>query len=166
MRHSIVAFMFMASTIALAGCSVSIPLPALFGAEDDVTGSISKFSGGRRSGQKPLQRAALPGTSGIDGPVPEEFDQRDWIYARPYLMQALAPQNSGTSFDWTNAVTGGSGSFTALSGEFPQGTRSCRAFIADTGAAAAQKTLEGLACQVPGGDWDIAFPAAAAQGLQ
>ncbi len=135
-QHRIFACFCLA--LSVAGCSYAIPLPSLLG-DDDATASIAAAR------RKPA------------GTAPENFDARDWKEARGALVLALAPQSAGQSIDWTNPATGAQGSFTALAGEFRQNVRMCRAFVADTGAGAKQKTAEGLACKDDLGEWAVDF---------
>ena len=59
MQHSIFQVALLCTGLALAGCSVSIPLPSLLSDEDDVTASIDKTRA------RPTGGKVLPAKSGV-----------------------------------------------------------------------------------------------------
>jgi surface antigen len=112
--------------LALAGCSIAIPLPGLV--DDEPTGSI-----------KPKASAAA---------LSAAYDPRDWRLAEPALSVALRAKDGGSRDLWSNPETGGHGEFVAVAGAFTRDGRSCRAFVARIAGKAGtdDKTLQGVGC--------------------
>ena len=72
MQHSIFRMTWLCAALALAGCSVSIPLPSLLSDEDDTTASIDKARAPSVPANAQGDRQAPAKTSGVDDrpPVP------------------------------------------------------------------------------------------------
>lgn len=71
MQHSIFQAALLCTGLALAGCSVSIPLPSLLSDEDDVTASIDK------SRARPAVGRFLPAKSAVPAHALPEADAAD-----------------------------------------------------------------------------------------
>jgi surface antigen len=119
-------FALAATVLALAGCSIAIPLPGLV--DDEPIGAIKPKAGA----------TALSGA----------YDPADWRLAEPALSTALRAKAGGERDQWSDPDTGNHGEFVAVAGAFSRDGRSCRAFVArivgKTGTA--DKTLQGVGC--------------------
>ena len=71
MQHSIFQVAWLCMGLALAGCSVSIPLPSLLSDDDDVTASIDKARA------RPAVGKVLPPKSAISAPVAPDAETTD-----------------------------------------------------------------------------------------
>jgi hypothetical protein len=114
--------------LALAGCSISMPLPSLIDAEP--TGSI---------------KPEAP-------PLSSAFDSRDWRIAEPVLAASLRAPAPAEPARWSNAETGDRGEFLPVAGTFARQGRSCRAFVARLVDGKAAKTLQAVGCPSESGE--------------
>ena len=71
MQHSIFQVALLCTGLALAGCSVSIPLPSLLSDEDDVTASIDKTRA------RPAASRVLPAKSAVPAPATPDAEIAD-----------------------------------------------------------------------------------------
>jgi surface antigen len=126
----VVAVAFGAVALALAGCSISMPMPSFIDGEP--TGSI---------GPKAPTLSSL-------------YDSRDWRVAEPVLAASLRAPGEGQPTLWSNSETGDHGEFLAVAGTFAREGRSCRAFIARLVDGQEAKTLQGVGC--PGDSGEVA----------
>jgi surface antigen len=119
-------FALAAAALALAGCSIAIPLPGLI--DDEPVGTIKPKAG----------TAALSGA----------YDPADWRLAEPALSTALRAKEGGERDQWSDPDTGNHGEFVAVAGAFTREGRPCRAFVARIvgKAGTADKTLQGVGC--------------------
>jgi surface antigen len=119
-------FALAAAALALAGCSIAIPLPGLI--DDEPVGAI-----------KPKAGAAT---------LSAAYEPADWRLAEPALSTALRAKDGGERDQWSDPDTGNHGEFLAVAGSFVRDGRPCRAFVArivgKTGTA--DKTLQGVGC--------------------
>jgi surface antigen len=115
---------------ALGACSMSFPMNSML--PDDVTGSLAKL------------------------PFGALLDEEDRRREKAALATALDPQGDGSTVHWENPRSGRKGALTAVGHAYPQEAKVCRAFLGDLrdGAGAAQ-TLQGTACMVSGGEWEV-----------
>lgn len=121
----------------LAGCAVSMPMGSLMPDhhDDEITGSIIKPK------------------------LAEWVGHDDWQAAQPAFTQALGEKGSATA-SWDNPKTGAKGSFMAVGDSFPGADGPCRAFHANldqakADLAQADKALDGTACSVKSGEWQV-----------
>ncbi len=125
-----------ALTVALGGCSVSMPISP-FGSKDktrdDITGSI-------------------PGPGAV---LSRRLDDEDWRRARAALGTALDPQGNGASVIWENSQSGAHGSFVPVAQTYPTDDRICRAFLAKIETESGSEDVQGTACRENGGDWSV-----------
>jgi surface antigen len=92
----------------------------------------------------------MPGAASI-GLTPS-----DWLYARGALGLALTGAVDGPPVLWTNPETGSRGTFRPASPMEARDGLMCRRFLATRISSAQEDTVEGKACQTPGGQWDVA----------
>ena len=115
----------------LGGCAVSFPMSSLLPGGDDVTGSLSKV------------------------PFGALLDEEDRRRERAALATALDPQGDGSTVPWANPKSGHRGSVTAVGSAYPADSKVCRAFVGDLQTAGAPKTVQGKACTIAAGDWNV-----------
>jgi hypothetical protein len=114
--------------LALAGCSISMPLPPFV--DDEPTSAIA------------------PKT-----PAPSSaFDSRDWRIAQPVLAASLRAPNPGEPALWSNPETGDHGEFVAVAVAFARQGQSCRAFVARLVEGKNAKTLQAVGCPRDSGE--------------
>lgn len=122
-----------ASTVALALCGCSMVLPGMSLADPETTASITPAG----------------------SPLAPAIDDVDWKVASPVLAQALDPLHKGPGASWSNADTGGSGSFTANGQAYVRNDQVCRSFSAAVKTQGREDKLIGVACRLGAGDWTV-----------
>jgi surface antigen len=124
--------MGIALTLAAAagGCSLSYQLDSTFakGGDVETTGSI---------------RRAAPSQDG------------DLAIARAVAAEALAHGGKDTSTPWENPSTGARGTITPLASAYTQDGTTCRDFLASYVRNGAESWLQGEACRVDQGRWEV-----------
>jgi hypothetical protein len=111
---------------ALAGCSMSFPLPSLL--SDAQTGAIKERS----------------------PPFGDTLDAADWRVAEPSLAEALKSDSHAGPKHWSNPATGRGGAFQPVAGAFKRDGQTCRAFVARIEASEQTKTMQAIGCLVAG----------------
>jgi hypothetical protein len=111
---------------ALAGCSMSFPIPSLL--SDSKTGSIKAAS----------------------TPFSDALDSADWRIAQPSLAEALKSDARAEPKRWTNPATGRGGAFQPVAGAFSRDGQTCRAFLARIDSADQTKTMQAVGCLMAG----------------
>ncbi|MGH6676658.1 MAG: RT0821/Lpp0805 family surface protein [Xanthobacteraceae bacterium] len=120
--------------LALAGCSVSLPMGSLIRShDDDQTASI-----------KPPEKPPIAG-----------LQSADWQHAKVALDSALDSDDSGAAVDWDNPDSGTKGSFAAIGDAYATDTGTCRGFRAAIDRKDSDDALQGTACAHGTGDWVI-----------
>ncbi len=114
----------------LGGCSLSFPIAPLTQA-DEVTGS--------------------------DSPVPfgRLLDEEDRRREKAALSTALDPQGDGATVRWENNRSGTKGAITAVGRAYTSDGKICRAFLGELAREALRRTVQGTACAVAAGDWQL-----------
>lgn len=102
-----------------------------------VTGSI-----------RPAERPAPSPLSDLLGP-------EDLRRAHGALALALDPQGNGSPVSWDNAESGSAGRFTPVALPFLKDDEICRAFLSSVKTRMEQRSLQGTACRLSGGEWTI-----------
>ena len=132
-----------AAVLALAlpagGCSFSYQLGSLFGKDDDrkpeITGSVATSA----AAQSP---AGLP-------------PDNDLVFARAAASEALAKDGKTTSVPWENPRTGARGTVTPIASSYTQDGFVCRDFLASYVRQGSESWLQGEACRLHQGKWEI-----------
>ncbi len=122
------AFAAALAALALAGCSISMPLPSFI--DNEPTGSIKPES----------------------PPLSSAYDSRDWRIAEPVLAASLRAPEPAEPARWSNAETGDHGEFVAVAGTFARKGQSCRAFLARLSDGKDAKTLQAVGCPSESGE--------------
>jgi surface antigen len=132
-----------AAVIALAlpagGCSFSYQLGSLFGKDDErkpeMTGSVATNS--------PAQ------------PTAELPPDNDLVFARAAASEALAKDGQTTSVPCENPRTGARGTVTPIASSYTQDGFVCRDFLASYVRQGTESWLQGEACRLHRGRWEI-----------
>lgn len=125
--------------LATSGCSFSYQLGSLFGKDEEkpeYTGSISPKPG----------LAATPAASTDDG---------DMAYARAAAAEVLGRDSKDASAPWSNPKTGARGTVTPLATAYTQDGFTCRDFLASYVRKGSEAWLQGEACRVHHGKWEV-----------
>lgn len=133
-----------AATLALAlacsGCAVSGQLGGLFGSDKPeadaelVTGSIKT--------PPAMPAAGLP-------------PDTDLAYTRAAVADLLSAGRPTTSANWENPKTGARGTVTPIASAYQQDGSTCRDFLASYIRDRVESWLQGEACQVKQGPWQV-----------
>ena len=129
-----------ALTLALAGAGCSLPtsqFDSLFGGSDkaDTTGSITP----------------PPGAQGVAEMPPEG----DLAYARAAASDVLARGGKDASAPWENPQTGARGTVTPIAAAYTQDGQTCRDFLASYVNGNSQSWMQGEACKLDKGVWEV-----------
>jgi surface antigen len=128
--------------LPLGGCSFSYQLDSLWGkskddGSQDITGSI-------RPAVRPKQ-LAMPG-------APEEGDL---VIARAAANEVLTRGGKDASMPWENPQTGSRGTVTPIASAYSQDGLTCRDFLASFVRNGSESWMQGEACRVPQGKWEV-----------
>jgi surface antigen len=122
---------------ASGGCSFSYQLGSMFGKnKDEHTGEVT--------GSMP---AAQPGDANPD--------DADLALARSAAAEVLSRGGTDASVPWENPDTGARGTVTPINPPYNQDGLACRTFLASYVRAGAASWLQGEACRVHGGQWEV-----------
>ena len=114
------------------GCSISRTDAAFARMDDhDLTGSVAAAAG---------------------GPAPTESDL---AFARNAASDVLTRGDKDSSQPWENPETGARGSVTPLAKAYSEDGRTCRDFLASYVNGRNESWLQGAACQIGSGRWEI-----------
>jgi hypothetical protein len=139
MRTAAPALMIMALAALCGGCSFSYQLGPLFGKDDDnpaaVTGSVAPVS----DSGKPMSE------------LPPDVDL---AYARAAATEILGREKHDSAH-WENPRTGARGMVTPIADAYTQDGLTCRDFLASYVHAGSEAWLQGEACRVRQGVWEV-----------
>ena len=125
--------------LATSGCALSYRLDSLFGKEserkDEVTGALSQSSFASSS--------------------MAELLESDLVYARAAAAEVLARGGKDASAPWENPSTGARGTVTPIATAYIQDGVTCRDFLASYLRAETQAWLQGEACRMSAGRWEV-----------
>jgi len=137
-RRRLLPALALALALPAGGCSFSYQLGSLFGKDDpkpEVTGSVAS--------NVPVQATA-------DAP-----SDNDLAYARAAASEALAHDGKTTSVPWENPRTGARGTVTPIASSYTQDGFVCRDFLASYVRQGSESWLQGEACRVHQGKWEV-----------
>lgn len=117
----------------LAGCAFSYQLGSTWGKDGDTARPPLAASGQKES--------SLP--------------ENDLHYARAAVAEALAKAGSTQSTPWENPKTGARGMVTPIASAYSQDGLQCRDFLASYVRDGTESWLEGEACRVHQGRWEV-----------
>ncbi len=138
-RRTPVCLAALALGLTTSGCSFSYQLGSLFGKDDDKPEQTSSIS------LKPSP-AATPGAPA---------DDSDLAYARAAAAEVLGRDSKDASAPWSNPRTGARGTVTPLATAYTQDGFVCRDFLASYVRKGAEAWLQGEACRVHQGKWEV-----------
>lgn len=130
---------------ACGGCSYQLGSLAAGkeAANPDQTGSIGSKGATNGSASAAQRHGAAP---------PPEYDL---AYARAAASEALSRGGKDTSIPWENPQTGARGNITPLASAYDEGGVTCRDFLASYVRAGAEAWLQGEACRMKQGRWEV-----------
>jgi len=129
-----------AASLALAcgGCSFSYQLDSLFSKKGETqlepTGSLRPST--------PRSIAAMP-------------PEHDLAIARAAVSEVLSKGGKDTSVPWENPNTGARGTITPIASAYSQDGLTCRDFLASYVRNGTESWLQGEACRVQQGEWEV-----------
>jgi surface antigen len=129
----------------LGGCSVSVPLGAMFGADEPTapTGTIK--------GASDANIVRLQGQPSLS----PQMDAEDARRSQSALALALDPAGNGVPVGWDNPQSGNKGSFRSVSEFYLEGNQLCRRFVADFTTDSQASGYDGSACRAGPQSWVI-----------
>ena len=121
------------------GCALSYRLDSMLGKDrdrkSDITGTIP---------QGPFAASSI-----------SELMEGDLVYARAAAAEVLTRGGKDASAPWENPATGARGTVTPIATAYTQDGVTCRDFLASYVRAEAQAWLQGEACRMTAGRWEI-----------
>lgn len=88
-------------------------------------------------------------------PLADLLGPEDLRRAHGAMALALDPQGNGLPVSWDNAESGSAGRFTPVALPFLRDDEICRAFLTSVKTPMEQRSLQGTACRLSGGEWSI-----------
>jgi surface antigen len=92
------------------------------------------------------------GLQSADAGVPSESDL---AHARAAASDAIAREANDSSTPWSNPESGAGGNITPLGKSYSQGDLRCRGFLASYTHGPTQSWLQGEACRMASGKWEV-----------
>jgi surface antigen len=130
----------LALPLVVGACSFSYKLDSLFPSD--------KEAGSEPTGTMP---AALPNA----GRALAELSDADLALAKAAASEAVTRTGRDVSVPWENPTTGARGTVTPLAAAFRQNGSTCREFLTSYVREADERWLEGEACQLDEGRWEV-----------
>lgn len=124
--------------LANGGCALSIPLDSVFGksaSKDDITSSFAS---------EPHAASSMA-----------ELFEGDMVHARAAAAEVLARGGADASAPWENPDTGARGTVTPVASTHDQDGLTCRDFLASYIRGEKQTWLQGEACRMAAGRWEV-----------
>jgi surface antigen len=81
--------------------------------------------------------------------------ESDLAHARAAASDAIAREGNDSSTPWSNPESGAGGNITPLGKSYTQGELRCRGFLASYTHGATQSWLQGEACRMASGKWEV-----------
>jgi hypothetical protein len=116
---------------------------------------------GNKDADSADQTGSIPQKSATDRPAtasgkpfaqPSEFDL---AYARAAAAEVLTRGGRDLSVPWENPQTGARGNITPLASAYKEGGFTCRDFLASYVREGAEAWLQGEACRMAQGKWEV-----------
>jgi hypothetical protein len=126
----------LALALAAGGCSFSYQLDDMFSKKDDA-GSAASL------------RLAVPKAAA------EPPAEGDLAFARAAASEVLTKGGKDASMPWENPSTGARGTITPLATVYNQDGATCRDFVASYVKNGSESWLQGEACRVARGKWEV-----------
>ena len=140
--------------------SVRLGLSAIGHAGTALTLLLIGLSGGGCSLSRPesayARIDATDTTASIGPALPREPTEADLAFARNAASDVLTKGDKDSSQPWQNPQTGARGSVTPIARSYAgDGGRTCRDFLASYVNGKTERWLQGSACRIERGRWDI-----------
>jgi surface antigen len=120
--------------------------------EDVTTGSVAAQNQPQdRSQASQAHASVLP--AALDGGA--QPSASDLAYARAALSDVLSRGGKDASAPWENPATGARGTVTPIASAYSQDGRVCRDFLASYVKPGTESWLQGEACRVRPGNWEV-----------
>ena len=126
----------LALALGVGGCSFSYQLDDMFSKKDDA-GSTASL------------RLAVPKAAA------EPPAEGDLAFARAAASEVLTKGGKDASMPWENPSTGARGTITPLATVYNQDGATCRDFVASYVKNGSESWLQGEACRVARGKWEV-----------
>jgi surface antigen len=84
-----------------------------------------------------------------------ELAEADLVIARATVSEALSKGGKDTSVPWENPTTGARGTITPLASTYTQDGQTCQDFLASYVRNGSESWLQGEACRLSRGDWQV-----------
>jgi surface antigen len=123
--------------LACGGCSMSYQLDSLFGSSDK-----SEQTGSVKSQPAAAQQGKLP-------------PARDLDFAKAAVSKVLNRDDKYASQPWENPRSGARGTVTPIASAYSQDGQTCRDFLASYVNGSAQSWMQGEACKLDKGEWEV-----------
>jgi surface antigen len=94
----------------------------------------------------------LPGAPGLGATLPPEHDL---AVARAAVSELLSRDNRDASVPWENPRTGARGTITPIASSYSQDGFTCRDFLASYVRDGSESWMQGEACRIHQGKWQV-----------
>ena len=132
------------TALALAGGACSMPIGSLNGKDED------KTAADRTGSIAATPAAATPAQTVAEAPA-----ETDLAIARATASEVLGRGGKDTSAPWENPKTGARGTVTPVASSYTQDGFTCRDFLASYVRAGSEAWLQGEACRMHHGRWEV-----------
>lgn len=132
----------LAAALAVGGCSFAYQLDSMFGTKRKGDAAAEHTSSIRPRAQAATTPAALP-------------PDADLAIARAAAVDALSRDSKSASIPWENPKTGARGTITPLENAYTVDGFPCRDFLASYVRAEKETWMQGEACRVHKGQWEV-----------
>ena len=133
------------TALALASSACSMPIGSLNGKDEDKTAAAD-----RTGSIATTPAAATPAQTVVEAPV-----EADLAIARATASEILGRGGKDTSAPWENPKTGARGTVTPVASSYTQDGFTCRDFLASYVRAGSEAWLQGEACRMHQGRWEV-----------
>jgi len=138
----------LAMALGCGGCSFSYQLDSMWGknSEDnkvEYTGSVTPTAAGKTTAAGAVLQPGLP-------------PEADLLYTRAAVTELLTKGAKDASVPWENPSTGARGTVTSIAAAYSsQDGFVCRDFLASYVNKGVESWLEGEACRIHNGQWEV-----------
>jgi surface antigen len=146
--HAAVGALLLA--LASAGCSMSFPIASLLPGAGDEAPAVPKSTVAKGA----VGEGATGSLAVRPASEAEAMSSTDWSLAKSALREALAREGDA-SIPWQNPSTGARGTVTPIASAYTEDGFACRNFLASRVHDGRESWLEGVACRLHRGAWDV-----------
>ena len=129
-----------ALSLPSAACSFSYRLDSLFGKDKD---------------DQEYTSATPTAVQTRVGQSADALNEADLAIAKAAAAEAVNRKGKDVSVPWENPATGARGTVTPLAAAYSQNGATCRDFLASYVRDTTEAWLEGEACRMDGGGWEV-----------